>query len=94
MDEDLKALLEQLSGALREEIRDSAQLQEILREIESRGYRVSLSLGVVLGRSDSGEEIQETLLGPATGAERGPAARRLSAFDRKFLRALRIQIPN
>jgi hypothetical protein len=96
MDDELKGILERLSGELRDAIRGSAKLQEILGEIESRGITPSLTMGVVLGRPDSGErpeEIQETLIGPAV-PERPVSIRRLSAFDRKFLRALRIQMPS
>lgn len=95
MDEDLKPILEQLSITLRDAIRGSEKFQELLREIENRGFTPSLTLGVVLGRTDTGEraeEIQETLVGPAV-PERPVSIRRLSAFDRKFLRALRIQMP-
>lgn len=96
MDDELKSLIEQLSAALRDAIRDSEKLQEVLREIEARGITPSLTLGVVLGRTETGErseEIQETLLGPAV-PDRPVSIRRLSAFDRKFLRALRIQMPS
>jgi hypothetical protein len=96
MDDELKGILEQLSTALRDAIRGSERLQEILREIESRGITPSLTMGVVLGRPDSGErpeEIQQTLIGPAM-TDRPVSIRRLSAFDRKFLRALRIQMPS
>jgi hypothetical protein len=96
MDDDLKGLLENLSTALKDAIRGSEKLQEVLREIENRGYTPSLTVGVVLGRAGTGEraeEIQETLIGPAV-SERPVSIRRLSAFDRKFLRALRIQMPS
>lgn len=93
MNDDIKDLIEQLSTSLRESVRDSEQLRRILREIEQLGYTPSLTFGVVLGRSDRREEIQETLLGPQV-PERPVSIRRLSAFDRKFLRALRIQIPS
>jgi len=96
MDDDLKGLLEQLSTSLKDAIRGSEKLQEILHEIEGRGYTPSLTVGVVLGRAGTGEraeEIQETIVGPAV-PERPVSIRRLSAFDRKFLRALRIQMPS
>ena len=96
MDDELKGILERLSGELRDAIGGSAKLQEILGEIESRGITPSLTMGVVLARPDSGErpeEIQETLIGPAV-TERPVSIRRLSAFDKKFLRALRIQMPS
>jgi len=96
MDDDLKGLLEQLSTSLKDAIRGSEKLQEILHEIEGRGYTPSLTVGVVLGRAGTGEraeDIQETLVGPAV-PERPVSIRRLSAFDRKFLRALRIQMPS
>jgi len=96
MDDDLKGLLEQLSSTLKDAIRGSEKLQEHLREFENRGYTPSLTFGVVLGRAGTGEraeEIQETLIGPAV-PERPVSIRRLSAFDRKFLRALRIQMPS
>lgn len=96
MDEDLKPLLEQLTLTLREAIRGSEKLQELLRELENRGFTPSLTLNIILGRSDTGarvEEIQETLVGPVV-PERPVSIRRLSAFDRKFLRALRIQMPS
>ena len=96
MDDDLKGLLEQLSTSLKDAIRGSEKLQEILHEIDGRGYTPSLTVGVVLGRAGTGEraeEIQETIVGPAV-PERPVSIRRLSAFDRKFLRALRIQMPS
>jgi len=96
MDDDLKGLLEQLSTSLKDAIRGSEKLQEILHEIVGRGYTPSLTGGVVLGRAGTGEraeEIQETIVGPAV-PERPVSIRRLSAFDRKFLRALRIQMPS
>jgi hypothetical protein len=96
MEDDLKGLLEQLSASLKDAIRGSEKLQEILHELEGRGYTPSLTVGVVLGRAGTGEraeEIQETLVGPAV-PERPVSIRRLSAFDRKFLRALRIQMPS
>ena len=96
MDDDLKGLLDHMSEALKDAIRGSEKLQELLQEIEKRGYTPSLTVGVVLGRTDTGEraeEIQETLIGPVV-SERPVSIRRLSAFDRKFLRALRIQMPS
>lgn len=96
IDDDLKGLLDHMSESLKEAIRSSEKLQELLREIESRGYTPSLTVGVVLARSGTGdraEEIQETLIGPVV-SERPVSIRRLSAFDRKFLRALRIQMPS
>lgn len=96
MDDDLKGLLDTLSATLKDAVRDSEKLQELLRDFESRGYTPSLSFGVALGRAGSGEraeEIQETIIGPAV-PERPVSIRRLSAFDRKFLRALRIQMPS
>lgn len=96
IDDNLKPLLEHLSNSLRDAIRGSEKVQELLREIEERGLTPSLTLGIVLSRTETGgraEEIQETLIGPAT-AERPVSIRRLSAFDRKFLRALRIQMPS
>ena len=96
MDDDLKGLLDQMSDALKDAIRGSEKLQGLLHEIENRGYTPSLTVGVVLGRTGTGErteEIQETLIGPVV-SERPVSIRRLSAFDRKFLRALRIQMPS
>lgn len=96
MDDDLKALLEQMSETLKDAIRGSEKLQELLHELETRGYTPSLTVGVVLGKTGTGEraeEIQETLIGPVV-SERPVSIRRLSAFDRKFLRALRIQMPS
>jgi len=92
-DDELRALLDRLGRSMREAIRGSEDLQEALRELEARGYTPSLTLGIALGRSERGEEIQETLLGPGP-QERPVSIRRLSAFDRKFLRALRIQNPS
>jgi len=92
-DDDLKTLLDRIGKSVRETIRSSEPVQEALRELETRGYTPSLTLGIALGRSDRGEEIQETLIGPGP-QERPVSIRRLSAFDRKFLRALRIQNPS
>jgi hypothetical protein len=96
IDDDLKGLLDHMSDAMKDAIRGSEKLQELLHEIENRGYTTSLTVGVVLARTGTGEraeEIQETLIGPVV-SERPVSIRRLSAFDRKFLRALRIQMPS
>lgn len=96
IDDDIKGLLDHMSDALKDAIRGSEKLQELLHEIENRGYTPSLTVGVVLARTGTGEraeEIQETLIGPVV-SERPVSIRRLSAFDRKFLRALRIQMPS
>ena len=64
--------------------------------IGGTGSRAQVGAYGVLGKTGTGErseEIQETLVGP-TVPERPVSIRRLSAFDRKFLRALRIQMPS
>ena len=95
MDDDIKGLLDHMSDALKDAIRGSEKIQELLHEIENRGYTPSMTVGVVLGRTGTGEraeEIQETLIGPVV-PERPVSIRRLSAFDRKFLRACAFRCP-
>ena len=55
IDDDLKGLLDHMSDAMKDAIRGSEKLQELLHEIENRGYTPSLTVGVVLARTGTGE---------------------------------------
>ena len=94
MDEELKKLLEELSTALGEAVKDSARVRELLKKIEQSSAGTNLSLAVVLGARDRKTEIQKFVYGFEGSQERKSSARRVSAFDRRFLRALRIRLPD
>lgn len=94
MNDELKNLLEELSTALGEAVKDSARVRELLKIIEQRSAATNLSLAVVLGARDRKTEIQKFVYGFEGNKDRKGSARRVSAFDRRFLRALRICLPD
>lgn len=94
MNNDLKRLIDKLSRALRKVIRESEDIGALMRSIEEGGYDATVTLEVLLGLRDQSREIQKTVYGPEKARGRKTASRRVSAFDRRFLRALRIRLPD
>ena len=94
MSEEMKKLLEELSAALGEAVKDSAKVRDLLRKIEKSSSSTNLTLAVVLGARDRKTEIQKFVYGFEGGQEKKGSLRRVSAFDRRFLRALRIRLPD
>jgi hypothetical protein len=92
--EELKILMEKLSQALSGVIQESTQVRSLLRKIEEGGYDANLTLAVVLGLKDKSTEIHQIVYGPENSKSKKSTARRISAFDRRFLRALRIRLPD
>ena len=89
----LKGLMEELGRVLGEVIQDSERVKELLKLIEKSGYAANLTLAVVLGPNERHAELRQIIYGKEK-TERKTASRRLSAFDKRFLRALRIQMPD
>jgi len=94
MSEDLKKLMEELSNVLGEVVRDSSRIRGLLRKIEEKGADANLTLAIILGIKDKRTEIQKIVYGSEQVTERKSSVRRISAFDRRFLRALRIKLPD
>ena len=94
MSEELKKILEELSEAIGEAVRDSARVRELLGRIEKSSADPTLSLAVVLGARDRKTEIQKFVYGFESAGGKKSSSRRVSAFDRRFLRALRIKLPD
>lgn len=94
MSDELKKLLEELSEAIGEAVRDSSRVRELLARIEKSSADPNLSLAVVLGARDRKTEIQKFVYGFEGSGGKKSGARRVSAFDRRFLRALRIRLPD
>lgn len=92
MNKELKGLMEKLSRALGEVIQESEQVRLLLRQIEDAGFDVTLA--VMLGVQGQNTEIQQVVYGPDRNAGQKASPRRISAFDKRFLRALRIQLPD
>ena len=94
MSNELKELMEQLGQALEEIVRDSSRIRDLIREIEKSGHETSLSLAVLLGLKGKGAELRRTIYGSGKGHGARSSAHRVSAFDRRFLRALKIELPD
>lgn len=94
MGNDLKRLVDQLSRTLRRVVRESEDIGALLRRIEEGGYDATVTLEVLLGLKDRNAKIQKTIYGPEKTRGMKAASRRVSAFDRRFLRALRIRLPD
>ena len=91
MSEETKKLLDELREALRDAVSDSQRVRGILKRIEEKDHITNLSLTVILGLKDQPAEIQQIIYG-SKRSERTSSVRRLSAYDRRFLKALRITI--
>jgi hypothetical protein len=94
MSNELKELMEQLGQALEEVIRDSDRIRGLISQIENSGHEASLSLAVLLGLKGQGAELRRTVYGAGKGHKARSSAHRVSAFDRRFLRALKIELPD
>jgi hypothetical protein len=94
MSEELKSLIDKLSRALGDTIQESEKLSGILKEIEEGGHDASITMAVILGLKNRGTEIRQIIYGPEKNQVKKSAARRVSAFDKRFLRALRIELPD
>ena len=94
MSNELKELMEQLGQALEKVVRDSDQIRGLISEIEKSGDEASLSLAVTLGFKGKGSELRRTIYGSGKGQGTRSSAHRVSAFDRRFLRALKIELPD
>jgi predicted nucleotidyltransferase len=92
MSEELKGLIDKLSQALGDTIQQSQKLSAILKEIEEGGYDASITMAVILGLKNRNTEIRQIIYGPEKNQVKKSTARRISAFDKRFLRALRIEL--
>ena len=93
MSEDIKNLVEQLSSALGDALRESEKVRSVLRKIEESGADMNITLAIVLGVHGQNTEIHKIVYGKDRQQGFRAAQRRVSAFDKRFLRALRIQLP-
>lgn len=93
MSEEIRNLVEQLSVALGDACQESEKVRNILKKMEEAGADASITLAIVLGVQGQNTEIHKVLLGKDRLPGLRPSQRRVSAFDRRFLRALRIQLP-
>ncbi len=93
MSEDIKNLVEQLSVALGDVLRESGKVRDILRKIEEAGVDTNTTLAIVLGVHGQNTEVHKIVYGKDRQQGVRASQRRVSAFDRRFLRALRIQLP-
>lgn len=90
MDDDVKELIQRLGKAINETMAESETIRGLLREIEERGFSLTISLGVMVGSTEEKRRRR-----PARSAEEKDGEERRprpSAFDRKFLKALRIRL--
>ena len=94
MSEGLKGLIEKLSRALGDTIQKSEELNGILKEIEEGGYDANITMAVILGLKNRNTEIRQIIYGPEKNQVKKSTTRRISAFDKRFLRALRIELPD
>jgi len=94
MSDELKGLIEKLSRALGDTIQESDKIRSLLRKLEDEGFDASITLAVILGLKNRNTEIRQVIYGPEKNQVKKTSSRRVSAFDRRFLRALRIELPD
>lgn len=94
MSDELKGLIDKLSRALGETMQSSDEIRRLLKEIEDEGYEANITLAVILGLKNRNTEIRQVIYGPEKNKMKKTSSRRISAFDRRFLRALRIELPD
>jgi hypothetical protein len=92
MERDIKDIMRRLGEVINETLQESEKIQQILHEVEEKGYALNLSLAVLmgLGKGREGSPRQKK----APDAEREGPDHRPTAFDRKFLRALKLRLPD
>ena len=94
MSDELKGLVDKLSRALGESIRQSDEIGKLLKKIEDEGFDANITLAVILGLKNRNTEIRQVIYGPEKNKVKRTSSRRVSAFDRRFLRALKIELPD
>jgi hypothetical protein len=93
MSDELKGLIDQLSRALGDGIEQSEEIRHLLKQIEDEGFDANITLAVILGLKNRNTEIRQVIYGPEKSKVNKTSTRRVSAFDRRFLRALKIELP-
>ena len=91
MSDEMKDLLERLSKALSELLHGSEEVKSLMQKIEERGSEGRLTLAIVLGVENSTADLQQIVYNSKRKEKGGP--KRVTAFDKRFLRALRIELP-
>jgi uncharacterized protein (UPF0335 family) len=94
MSDELKGLIDKLSRALGESIQQSDGIGKLLKKIEDEGFDANITLAVILGLKNRNTEIRQVIYGPEKNKTKKTSSRRVSAFDRRFLRALKIELPD
>lgn len=94
MSEEIKNLMEELSTVLGDVVQESEKVRNILQKIEAAGADPNITLAIVLGVHGQHTEIHKIVYGKDRQQGFRATQRRVSAFDRRFLRALRIQLPD
>ena len=94
MSDELKGLIDKLSRALGESIQQSDEIGKLLKKIEDEGFDANITLAVILGLKNRNTEIRQVIYGPEKNKVKRTSSRRVSAFDRRFLRALKIELPD
>ena len=94
MNDELRKLLDELSRTLGDAARNSPEVRDVLKKLEEGGYDARVTLALILGVKGQHTEIQQVFYGTDSTKVQRAAARRISAFDKRFLRALKIQLPD
>ncbi len=89
MDKDIKDIMKRLGSAINDTLQDSEKIQKLLQELESKGFTLTLSLAVMVGINNFNNPRRRPRQPAAAGEGEGNPT---TAFDRKFLKALRIKL--
>lgn len=90
MDNEIKEIMKKLGTAINESLQESDKIQKLLQEIERKGYNLTLSMAVIVGLNSLNLSKGKTSLNKDVREEDLDVKQ--TAFDRKFLKALRIKI--
>ena len=86
MNDELKALVEELGAAINASLADAPRINEVIEKIRDTGNDIFLILeATICLENKSGERIFEQKLGEAGALD-------ISSEDRKFLKSLKIKV--
>ena len=91
MDDNLKALMQELGNAINESLSESERIAEAIGEIRQAGFDVFMVLEATIGFNRRAEDADETAEGTEQVFETAGTIK-FSSQDQRFLKALKIAV--
>lgn len=90
--EKIKQLMKNLANAINKSIKDSDKISEILGKIENEGFRISLSLGLIVGLQNQNGRFESILKENANLEPKPEIKFEFNESDIEFLQSLNIKL--